>query len=132
MTEVAVLVRQPTRSKIGHSMATAAKIAYPHITKDPKVCGGKACVDNTRIRVMDIVELQREGKRPEDMLHVFTVPLTLAQVHAALAYYYDHREEIDADIREGEEFADRLRAGAPSIFEKARQQHAEDDSLSSG
>jgi len=100
MTEVAVLVRQPTRSRMGHSMATAAKIAYPHITKDPKVCGGKACVDNTRIRVMDIVELQREGKRPEDMLHVFAVPLTLAQVHAALAYYYDHREEIEASFAE--------------------------------
>ncbi len=26
---------------MGHVMATAAKIPYPHITKDPKVCGGK-------------------------------------------------------------------------------------------
>lgn len=81
-------------------MATAAKTAYAHIAKDPKVCGGKACLDDTRVRVMDIVELEREGKKPEEMLHVFAVPLTLAQVHAALAYYYDHREEIEASFAE--------------------------------
>ena len=85
---------------MGHVMATVAKMVYAHITKDPKVCGGKACLDNTRIRVMDIVELQREGKKPEEMLHVFAVPLTLAQVHAALAYYYDQREEIEASFAE--------------------------------
>jgi hypothetical protein len=33
-------------------------------------------------------------------------------MHAALAYYHDHRERIDADIRDGEAFADRLRGGA--------------------
>ena len=85
---------------MGHVMASAARTVYAHITKDPKVCGGKACLDNTRIRVMDIVELHREGKKPEEMLHVFAVPLTLAQVHAALAYYYDHREEIEASFAE--------------------------------
>jgi uncharacterized protein (DUF433 family) len=83
-------------------MATAAKTVYSHITKDPKVCGGRACLDNTRIRVMDIVGLQREGKKPEEMLGVFAVPLTLAQVHAALAYYYDHREEVEASLSEDE------------------------------
>jgi uncharacterized protein (DUF433 family) len=81
-------------------MATAARTGYAHITKDPKICGGKACLDDTRIRVMDIVELQREGKKPEDMLNVFALPLTLAQVHAALAYYYDHREEIETSFTE--------------------------------
>lgn len=59
---------------MGLVMATAAKTVYAHITKDPKVCGGKACLDNTRIRVMDIVELQREGKRPEEMLHCLRRP----------------------------------------------------------
>ena len=85
---------------MSHVMATAAKTVYGHVTKDPKVCGGKACLDDTRIRVMDIVELQRQGKKPEEMLHVFAVPLTLAQVHAALAYYYDHREEIETSFAE--------------------------------
>jgi len=50
--------------------------------------------------------------------------LTLADVHAALAYYWDHRDQVDANIREGRELADRLRGGAPSIFEKAQQRQA--------
>ena len=38
--------------------------------------------------------------------------LTLSDVHAALAYYYDHRDELDQDIREDEKFVEQLRAGA--------------------
>jgi uncharacterized protein (DUF433 family) len=82
-------------------MATEAKTVATHITKDPRVCGGKACIDSTRIRVMDIVLLQRQGLKPEDMIDYFSVPLSLAQVHGALAYYYDHREEIEGDISDG-------------------------------
>jgi uncharacterized protein (DUF433 family) len=79
-------------------MATTARTVYSHITKDPEVCGGRACIDGTRIRVMDIVALLEEGYSPEKMLNVFAVPLTLAQVHAALAYFYDHKEEIEASF----------------------------------
>ena len=87
-------------------MATAAKSVYAHITKDPKVCGGKACIDGTRIRVMDIVGLHHHGYMPEQMLNVYATPLTLAQVHAALAYYYDHKDEIEASFAEDEEVED--------------------------
>jgi uncharacterized protein (DUF433 family) len=82
-------------------MATAAKTIATHITKDPRVCGGKACIDSTRIRVMDIVLLYRRRLKPEDMIEYFSVPLSLAQVHGALAYYYDHLEEIEGDIADG-------------------------------
>lgn len=82
-------------------MATAAKTVATHITKGPRVCGGKACIDSTRIRVMDIVLLQRQGLKPEDMIEYFSVPLSLAQVHGALTYYYDHPEEIEGDISDG-------------------------------
>lgn len=81
-------------------MATPAKLVYSHITKDPQVCGGKACIDNTRIRVIDIVQLQREGKKPEEMRDIFAVPLTLAQVYSALAYLDEHPQEIEADFAE--------------------------------
>jgi uncharacterized protein (DUF433 family) len=83
-------------------MATATKASYGHITHDPAVLGGRACIDDTRIRVLDIVELQNEGRKPEEMLDAFAVPLTLSQVHAALAYYYDHPQEIEAAYRESE------------------------------
>jgi len=92
-------------------MATARATAagtYAHITKDPKVCGGRACIDNTRIRVIDIVGLQRSGMKPEKMLNMYSAPLTLAQVHAALAYAYDHPDEIEADLRKDDETAEQM------------------------
>ncbi len=82
---------------------TTPSTVYAHITKDPEVCGGKACIDGTRIRVMDIVALEREGYVPEKMLNVFAVALTLGQVHAALTYYYDHRDEIETSFIEAHE-----------------------------
>ena len=43
-------------------MATAkASISYPHVTKTPGVCGGKACIDGTRIRVNNVVFLHKDG-----------------------------------------------------------------------
>jgi len=41
-------------------MATAAKTIDPHITRDPAVYGGRACVAGTRIRVMLADESERE------------------------------------------------------------------------
>jgi uncharacterized protein (DUF433 family) len=97
------------------AMARAAKTIAAHITKDPRVCGGKACIDDARIRVMDVALLHRQGKKPEEMLDYFSVPLSLAQVHGALTYYYDHPEEIEADM------ADSRRVGAEIESEQARQ-----------
>jgi uncharacterized protein (DUF433 family) len=80
-------------------METAAKRVYSHITKDPGVCGGKACIDGGRIRVMDIVSLKRQGKTPEQMLEDYP-SLDLAQIYAALSYSYEHPEEIEASFEE--------------------------------
>jgi uncharacterized protein (DUF433 family) len=82
-------------------MATAAANSYPHITRTPGVCGGKACIDGTRVRVMDIVVLHDRGMAPEAMLdHYDSRPLTLAEVYSALAYYHDHEDEIAASFEE--------------------------------
>ncbi len=90
-------------------MATSEKTAYAHITLKPEVCGGKASIDGTRIRVMDIVGLHRHGHTPEQMLKVYGTPLTLAQIHAALAYYYDHQDEIETSFEEDEEIEAELK-----------------------
>ena len=85
-------------------MATAAKTTvYTHITKTPGVCGGQPAIDDTRVRVKNIVALLKEGKTPEQMLVEYPL-LNLAQVHAALAYYYDYTEEIEAALKEDEEW----------------------------
>jgi len=75
-------------------MATAAKAVYSHITKQPGIRGGKACIDDTRIAVVDVVALLKAGKTPTQMLEVYP-SLSLAQVHAALSYYYKNPQEIE-------------------------------------
>jgi len=92
-------------------MATAAKIvSYPHIEKTPEVRGGKACIEGTRIAVVDIVLLHKRGLSPQEMLGYYARPLSLAQVHSALAYYYDHPEEIEAYFEESHKAAAELEA----------------------
>ena len=93
-------------------MATASKaIPYAHITKDPKVCGGSACIDKTRIRVIDVVQAQSEGKTPEQIQELFAVRLSLAQVYSALAYADENREEIETEYSDSErEFEEGVRA----------------------
>lgn len=81
------------------AMATAAKIVYSHITKEPGVRGGRACVDATRIAVVDIVAMLKAGKSPEQMLVEYP-SLSLAQIHAAISYYYENKSEIEAELAE--------------------------------
>jgi uncharacterized protein (DUF433 family) len=105
----------------------------PRIVSTPGTCGGKPRIAGHRIKVADVaVWYERMGLSPDEI--VTTWPsLKLSDVHTALAYYYDHRDQIDADIRAGEAFADQVRAGQPSIFEKVRQRMADvqDDTISS-
>ena len=82
-------------------MATAAQLVQPHIVKRPGYCGGKATIDNTRIRVNNVVFLHKMGKAPEEILVEYP-DLSLVQVFAALTYYYDNQQEIDAELAEDE------------------------------
>jgi uncharacterized protein (DUF433 family) len=84
-------------------MATAAKTVFPHITTDPDVMSGRPCIAGTRIRVMDVVAAYEEGVSLTDLQNYFsTRPLTLGEIHAALSYYNDHKEEIEAHFAEHE------------------------------
>jgi uncharacterized protein (DUF433 family) len=78
-------------------MATAAKTVYPHILKEPGYCGGKATIDSTRVRVNNVAWLAKQGKTPQEILDHYP-DLTLPQVHAALLYYYENTEEIEAEF----------------------------------
>jgi uncharacterized protein (DUF433 family) len=91
-------------------MATAPQLTYPHITRDPEVRAGKACIEGTRLAVVDIVLLHKRGHTPEEMQTYYMRPLTLAQVHSALAYYYDHREEVEAYFEQSHQAAAELEA----------------------
>ena len=78
-------------------MATAASIVYPYIVKREGYCGGKAAIGHTRVRVNNVVFLHKEGKTDEQILVAYP-DLTAAQIHAALLYYYDHIDEIEAEL----------------------------------
>jgi uncharacterized protein (DUF433 family) len=99
-------------------MATAPKLLYAHITSNPKVRGGKPCIAGTRLAVVDIALLHMRGYQPEEMLNYYMRPLTLAQVHSCLAYYFDHREEIESYFEESEQAAAELEAARDAYLKK--------------
>jgi uncharacterized protein (DUF433 family) len=84
-----------------------------HIEITPGVAGGKPRIAGHRITVMDIaVWHERLGHSPDEISTEYD--LSLADVYAALAYYHDHRVEIDAQMRESEAFVEALRQQIPS------------------
>ena len=86
---------------------------YPYIVKTPGTCGGRARVDGTRIRVQDVaVWSERQGWTPDQIAREFH--LTLGQVHAALAYYFDHIEEIRHELRQDVRLSEEWKKSHPS------------------
>jgi uncharacterized protein (DUF433 family) len=87
-----------------------AIVAIEHIEVDDK---GEARIMGSRIKVQFIaVERARLGLTPE-AIHENHPHLTLAQIYAALAYYYDHQAEIDAQIEAANRRAEEMRANSP-------------------
>ncbi len=81
---------------------------HPHVTVNAEVCGGSPVIAGTRFPVRSVVfYVLRMGLAPEELLQRFP-HLTLAHVHDALAYYYDNRSEVEADITENREDSVRL------------------------
>jgi uncharacterized protein (DUF433 family) len=88
-----------------------------HIEITPGVAGGKPRIIGRRIKVQDIaIWHERLGRSADEI--ALEYDLSLADVHAALTYYFDHREEIDRDIAEGEVFVEELSRSAPSLLQK--------------
>lgn len=76
-----------------------SNIAHPHVSSSPGVCGGSPCLSGTRIPVRLVVGyVLHQGMTPEEVLATFP-HLSLAAIYDALAYYYDNRAEVDAEIK---------------------------------
>lgn len=80
-------------------MAAAARSIYSHATKQAGVRGGRACIDDTRIAVVDTIAILEQGKPPEEILLAYP-SLNLAQVYAAISYYHANKDEIEAELAE--------------------------------
>src|SRR4051812_6723229 len=94
-------------------MSMATRTLDQHIEITPGVAGGRPRIAGHRITVQDIALWNvRLGRNADEIAAAYD--LSLADVHAALAYYYDHRQELDRQIEQDELFVTALRARTPS------------------
>ena len=103
-----------------------------HIELRPSaIHGEKACIADSRIRVEDVyVWHVLQGKSAAEIVGDFP-QLTLADVHAAMAYYWDNEELMQRQMALGREVVEELRAKNPPLLPEAMQRLRVDaDSLS--
>ena len=94
-----------------------ARVLDKHIEITPGIAGGKPRIAGRRITVQNIVIWhERMGMSADEISSEYD--LTLADVYAALAYYFDHVEEINKSIREGEAFVEEMRKKNVSVLEQ--------------
>lgn len=88
---------------------------YQHIVSTPSVLGGKPRIEGHRISVQNIVIWHEHlGYSVDEIAADYN--LTLSEIYSALAYYYDHKDEIDKTIAEGEAFVEAMRQQTPSLL----------------
>jgi len=79
--------------------------------------GGEARIDGHRIRVRDVMAARdRGGLTPEEIAATVYPSLTLAEIYAALAYYEDHREEIDGAFEDEARIIEAFRREHPELL----------------
>lgn len=99
----------------------SAKTLDQHIETTPGVSGGKPRIAGHRITVQNIVIWhERMGKSADEIATEYD--LTLADIYAALSYYFDHRDEVDRDIEESAEFGETLRRQSLSRLKSKLQE----------
>lgn len=92
-----------------------AVILDHHIEIAPDVRSGRPRIAGTRIAVADVVMMHlRLGQSLEESAGKYD--LDLSGVSAAMAYYYDHRPEIDASSEADEAFAEAFLRNKPSLL----------------
>lgn len=92
-------------------MSKALQTKHPYVQKDLSICGGDPVVVGTRTPVQVIYLRHHAGGSAEEIQRAYP-PLTLAQIHDALSYAYDHLPEIEEEIRLEEEAYSRRTSAA--------------------
>lgn len=99
--------------------AAPAPIQYAHIDHDET---GIPFIAGSTLKVVELVMAQRaHGWSPEE-LHFQHPELSLGEIHSALAYYWDHRTELDQDIEDRSRRVSEIRReiGSSPLAEKLR------------
>ncbi len=98
-------------------MKTQVHTPTAHIWLDEQA---KAWIDDTNIKVIEVaMEMLGYGWSAEKINEEHPGMFSMAQIHAALSYYHDHKIEFDAEIDRQCEEVDRLREA--SLNSPARQ-----------
>ena len=93
--------------------------SYEHIVIDEN---GVPAIEGTSMKVVELVlETAAYGWSPEE-LHFQHPYLSLGQIHSALAYYWDHAEELDRDIERRAEKVEEIRrkTGPSAVRDKLK------------
>ncbi|MEZ5333655.1 MAG: DUF433 domain-containing protein [Thermoanaerobaculia bacterium] len=102
-------------------MIAGNRTSYEHIVLDEH---GVPWIDGANTKIVELVaEVKAHGWSPEELAYQHP-HLTLGQVHSALAYYWDHRDEIDADLERRDAVVDAMRGdvGDHPLVAKLRAQ----------
>ncbi|HWF44770.1 MAG TPA: DUF433 domain-containing protein [Candidatus Kapabacteria bacterium] len=90
-----------------------------HIVSDPNTAFGKPRIEGTRFSVKDVVIHHFFNRMPLEIIAA-KWDLPVAGVYAAIAYYYDHREQIDKSIADDDEYVRMMKEITPSLLEPNR------------
>ncbi len=91
-----------------------------NIESTPSTRAGKPLISGTRITVADIVLMHRRlGRALEEIAGTYDLPL--AAVYSAMAYYYDHKDEVDQSLDEEEALAEAFKKNNPSRLREKLQ-----------
>ncbi|MCZ7621643.1 MULTISPECIES: DUF433 domain-containing protein [Kuenenia] len=94
------------------------QIKHPYITINKKIRGGAPVISGTGIRVLDIaIRYEIMGQSPEDIMVVLP-QINLPQIHDALSYYYEHKNEIDSIWKAAIQETEDIKKLRSSILEK--------------
>jgi uncharacterized protein (DUF433 family) len=81
---------------------------------------GVACIAGTKMKVRQIVIEKNVWGLSSEEIQGGHEHLSLAQIYAALAYYYEHKAEIDAEIEQSKQEVDRQRVQHPNPLTRAQ------------
>lgn len=91
----------------------AYNVTAAHITQTPGVCGGEPCIAGRRIKVRNVyVWYELMGMSDDEIAEQHDLSLT--QIHAALAYAYEHLSDMRAAMHAEDEFIETLFRDQPS------------------
>ena len=88
--------------------------SHPYIVRNKDICDGCAIIAGTRTRVIDIaIEYEVLGRSPDEIIRSHP-HMSLYQIHDALSFYYENRDELDQKIKRDQNLVKRLKVNFPS------------------